>query len=127
MDKFNEQNVSAFLTAGGAKLMLLHDGRTDDAIRTFFAEVHELYVKVCYLYLYTAGRESHEIPYTPDRNNGGDTSVSSRAFRKLGVRFWHPLRWGVIELDVVRGMCHFVPTYGVRVCVMCVMEKRCFN
>lgn len=45
MDKFNEQNVSAFLTAGGAKLMLLHDGRTDDAIRTFFTEVHELYVK----------------------------------------------------------------------------------
>eukprot|EP00903_Cladosiphon_okamuranus_P006005 g5925.t1 len=46
VDKFNEQNVSAFLTAGGAKLMLLHDGRTDDAIRTFFAEVHELYVKL---------------------------------------------------------------------------------
>lgn len=48
VDKFNEQNVSAFLTAGGAKLMLLHDGRTDDAIRTFFAEVHELYVKVLF-------------------------------------------------------------------------------
>lgn len=46
VDKFNEQNVSAFLTAGGAKLMLLHDGRTDDAIRTFFAEVHEVYVKL---------------------------------------------------------------------------------
>ncbi|CAN0380389.1 unnamed protein product [Pylaiella littoralis] len=46
VDKFNEQNVSAFLTAGGAKLMLLHDGRTDDAIRTFFSEVHELYVKL---------------------------------------------------------------------------------
>eukprot|EP00752_Nemacystus_decipiens_P003490 g3223.t1 len=46
VDKFNEQNVSAFLTAGGAKFMLLHDGRTDDAIRTFFAEVHELYVKL---------------------------------------------------------------------------------
>ena len=45
VDKFNEQNVSAFLTAGGAKLMLLHDGRADDAIRSFFAEVHELYVK----------------------------------------------------------------------------------
>lgn len=51
VDKFNEQNVSAFLTAGGAKLMLLHDGRTDDAIRTFFAEVHELYVKVCVGYM----------------------------------------------------------------------------
>ncbi|CAM9679862.1 unnamed protein product [Ascophyllum nodosum] len=46
VDKFNEQNVSAFLTAGGAKLMLLHDGRADDAIRSFFAEVHELYVKL---------------------------------------------------------------------------------
>ncbi|CAM9211964.1 unnamed protein product [Scytosiphon promiscuus] len=46
VDKFNEQNVSAFLTAGGAKLMLLHDGRTDDAIRGFFSEVHELYVKL---------------------------------------------------------------------------------
>lgn len=45
VDKFNEQNVSAFLSAGGAKLMLLHDGRPDEAIRSFFTEVHELYVK----------------------------------------------------------------------------------
>lgn len=45
VDRFNEQNVSAFLTAGGAKLMLLHDGRTDEAIRSFFTEVHEIYVK----------------------------------------------------------------------------------
>ncbi|CAN0125198.1 unnamed protein product, partial [Ectocarpus fasciculatus] len=56
VDKFNEQNVSAFLTAGGAKLMLLHDGRTDDAIRTFFAEVHELYVKVTAMLLYVYRR-----------------------------------------------------------------------
>ncbi|CAM9169691.1 unnamed protein product, partial [Sphacelaria rigidula] len=45
VDKFNEQNVSAFLSAGGAKLMLLHDGRPDEAIRNFFNEVHEHYVK----------------------------------------------------------------------------------
>ncbi|CAM9201237.1 unnamed protein product [Phaeothamnion confervicola] len=46
VDKFNDQLVSAMLTPSGVKLMLLHDGRSEEAIRTYFNEVHELYVKL---------------------------------------------------------------------------------
>lgn len=46
VDKFNDQVVSAYLTSGGVKFMLLHDNRHEDAVGNFFREVHELYVKV---------------------------------------------------------------------------------
>ena len=46
VDKFNELSVSVYLTAGGTRLMLLHDSRAEEPIRQFFTEVHELYVKV---------------------------------------------------------------------------------
>lgn len=46
IDKVNNQQVSTFLTAGNIKFMLLHSGRSDDAIRNFFQDVYELYVKV---------------------------------------------------------------------------------
>mmetsp|Transcript_29106 Transcript_29106/g.53260 ORF Transcript_29106/g.53260 Transcript_29106/m.53260 type:complete len:142 (-) Transcript_29106:327-752(-) len=46
VDKVNNQQVSTFLTAGNIKFMLLHAGRSEDAIRNFFIEVYELYVKL---------------------------------------------------------------------------------
>jgi hypothetical protein len=46
VDKVNHQQVSTFLTASNVKLMLLHGGRNEENIRTFFQEVYELYVKV---------------------------------------------------------------------------------
>ena len=46
VDRHNELLVSAYVTAGGARLMLLHDGRNEDGIRGFCGEVHELYVKL---------------------------------------------------------------------------------
>ena len=46
VDKFQEKCVSAFLTPGNVKFLLLHDGRNEDSIRVFFNEVHELYIKV---------------------------------------------------------------------------------
>jgi len=46
VDKFNDLVVSCHSSAGNARLLLLHDSRpTEEGIRAFFTEVHELYVK----------------------------------------------------------------------------------
>jgi len=45
VDKFNEWTVSAFITPGNMKFVLLHEAKNDEGIRAFFMEVWELYVK----------------------------------------------------------------------------------
>ncbi|KAL7267057.1 TRAPP subunit [Rhizina undulata] len=46
VDRFNNDLlVSCFLTAGNIKFLLLHDMRADDAIRSFFLEIYDLYTK----------------------------------------------------------------------------------
>ena len=38
VDKFNDQNVFAYVTAGHIKFLLLHEGRNEEAVRAFFLE-----------------------------------------------------------------------------------------
>eukprot|EP01139_Manchomonas_bermudensis_P005546 Amastigsp_a175307_50.p2 type:complete len:146 gc:universal Amastigsp_a175307_50:32-469(+) len=38
-------HTSAYITAGGMRLMLLHDQKNEEFIRNFFVQVHELLVK----------------------------------------------------------------------------------
>ncbi|KAI8823466.1 Sedlin [Fimicolochytrium jonesii] len=45
VDKFNEWYISAYVTASGAKFMLLHETSNIDGIRNFFQDTHELYIK----------------------------------------------------------------------------------
>ncbi|CAN1344081.1 Trafficking protein particle complex subunit 2 [Linum perenne] len=53
LDRFNDLVVSVYVTAGHTRLMLLHDSRNDDGIKSFFQEVHELYIKVtCCSFIY---------------------------------------------------------------------------
>ena len=59
VDKFNDQNVFAYVTAGQVKFLLLHEGRNEDAVRNFFLEVHELYVKLVMNPFY-----EHDTPIT---------------------------------------------------------------
>lgn len=46
VDRFNQLLVSAYITPGGARFLLLHDGRSDDTVRSFFTEVHDAYMRV---------------------------------------------------------------------------------
>lgn len=55
VDRFNNLIVTAFVTPGNTRFLLLHDGRNDDACRAFFMDVYELYVKVrCKLLTFAA-------------------------------------------------------------------------
>ncbi|KAL3655487.1 hypothetical protein CASFOL_001273 [Castilleja foliolosa] len=52
IDRFNDLVVSVSLHT---RLMLLHDSRNDDGIKSFFQEVHELYIKTLLNPLYLPG------------------------------------------------------------------------
>ncbi|KAK2978110.1 hypothetical protein RJ640_009274 [Escallonia rubra] len=53
IDRFNDLAVSVYFIH--TRLMLLHDSRNDDGIKTFFQEVHELYIKILLNPLYLPG------------------------------------------------------------------------
>ncbi|KAJ6326170.1 hypothetical protein OIU76_003546 [Salix suchowensis] len=55
IDRFNDMVVSVYVTAGHTRFMLLHDSRNDDGIKSFFQEVHELYIKILLNPLYLPG------------------------------------------------------------------------
>ena len=42
VDRHNEQLVSAYVTPGGARFLVLHDARNEEGIRAFCTEVHEV-------------------------------------------------------------------------------------
>ncbi len=47
VDKFHDYLVSAYVTLGFAKFLLVHDAKFDEtAIKNFFSEIHEIYVKI---------------------------------------------------------------------------------
>ncbi|CAN7091415.1 unnamed protein product [Brassica rapa subsp. narinosa] len=68
VDRFNDLVVSVYVTAvfkmlvcfflnltTHTRLMLLHDSRNEDGIKSFFQEVHELYIKILLNPLYLPG------------------------------------------------------------------------
>lgn len=45
IDRFNALQISAYVTPGGMTLLLLHNGKPEDAVRAFFTEAHDTYAK----------------------------------------------------------------------------------
>jgi len=45
VDKFTTSHISAFVTPGNIKLLLLHEKKDEDGIKNFFTEIYELYLK----------------------------------------------------------------------------------
>jgi|APLak6261665176_1056049.scaffolds.fasta_scaffold09105_3 hypothetical protein len=78
VDRHNELLVSAYVTAGGARFMMLHDGRNEDGIRGFCSEVHELYVKLLLNPFY--------LPHSRIDNKDFDARIRALARRYLGYR-----------------------------------------
>ncbi|KAH8106231.1 Sedlin [Cristinia sonorae] len=75
VDKFNEWTVSAFVTPGNMKFILLHESRNDDGIKSFFHDVWELYVKTMLNPFHTA--------HTPIRSGVFDGRVRASAKKYL--------------------------------------------
>lgn len=46
VDKFNNLMVAAYVTAAHVKFLLLHDGKNEEAIRLFFRDIYDIYVRV---------------------------------------------------------------------------------
>ena len=46
VDKYNDLYISAYVTPGSVRFLLLHEAKNEDAVKSFFADVHELYIRV---------------------------------------------------------------------------------
>jgi hypothetical protein len=77
VDRHNEQLVSAYVTAGGIKFLILHDNRNDEGIKNFCTEVHELYVKLILNPFY--------VPGTKIESKEFDQRIKLLARRYLGL------------------------------------------
>merc|ERR1711879_241838 len=64
IDKFNEYIVSAFVTASGIRFLVLHDKHNDDAIRHFFIEVYEAFIKQSMNPMYKHGEKIYSVSST---------------------------------------------------------------
>lgn len=78
VDRHENQLVSAYVTPGGYRFMLLHEGRNDEGIRGFFTEVHELLLK--------AALNPFHVPHGRIEAREFDGRVRSAARRHLGYK-----------------------------------------
>eukprot|EP01116_Phalansterium_solitarium_P015108 TRINITY_DN33212_c0_g1_i1.p1 TRINITY_DN33212_c0_g1~~TRINITY_DN33212_c0_g1_i1.p1 ORF type:complete len:141 (-),score=43.58 TRINITY_DN33212_c0_g1_i1:57-479(-) len=53
VDKFDGAHISAFVTCGHIKMLLLHEKKDEDGIKAFFQDVYELYLKLVLNPFYT--------------------------------------------------------------------------
>ncbi|EGG17789.1 RNA polymerase II subunit 5-mediating protein [Cavenderia fasciculata] len=75
IDKHNKYNISSYVTSGHIKFMLLHEKKDEEAIKNFFGEVHDLYIKILLNPFYT-----YNTPIT--------STVFDARVRKLGAKYF---------------------------------------
>ena len=75
IDKFNEYSVSAFITASGVRFLVLHNSSNDDAIKHFFVEVYEAFIKFSMNPLYKTGEKIYSQSF-----NKKITAIGQRFF-----------------------------------------------
>ena len=73
VERFNDLYTYAWVTAGGCRFLLLHDARNEENVRSFFDEVHQLYLRVALNPFHT--------PRTPIENEVFDRRVRQAARR----------------------------------------------
>ncbi|KAJ1935108.1 TRAPP subunit [Linderina pennispora] len=75
VDRYNEWNVSAYVTPTNVRLMLLHENKAEDSIKGFFTDCHELYLKTLLNPFYE--------PNAPIQAQAFDTKVHALARKYL--------------------------------------------
>ncbi|KAJ2444599.1 TRAPP subunit [Coemansia sp. RSA 2424] len=75
IDRYNDWNVSAYVTPSNTRLMLLHEAKADDAIKLFFTDCHELYLKTLLNPFYE--------PNSPIQSQAFDIKVNTLAKKHL--------------------------------------------
>jgi len=73
VDKYGSQYISAYVTPSHTTFLLLHDKKDEDGIRTFFTEVHQLFIRILMNPFYSLN--------TPIRSSAFETRV-----RQLGKK-----------------------------------------
>ncbi|CAF1070972.1 unnamed protein product [Didymodactylos carnosus] len=64
VDKFNEWSVSAYVTAGGLRFLILYEQlKNDEALRLFFQEIYETYVKLLLNPFYVPDTQIKSVPF----------------------------------------------------------------
>ena len=46
IESHKDHMVSAYITPGGVRFLMLHESRNEDSLKQFFVDVHELYIKM---------------------------------------------------------------------------------
>ncbi|KAJ1642232.1 TRAPP subunit [Coemansia erecta] len=75
VDRYNDWNVSAYVTPSNTRLMLLHENKMEETIRSFFVDAHELYLKTMLNPFYE--------PNTPIQSQTFDSKINGLAKKYL--------------------------------------------
>jgi hypothetical protein len=75
IDTVSKYTVSAFVSAGVVKMLLLHEGKSEDSIKSYFQEIYEYYIK-------SLLNPFYELNSSLDKNFGDKVGILSAKWLK---------------------------------------------